>query len=131
MRIRLLPPSSEGFLRLAKAVAIVAFIATIVFCVRDTSRWQSERVKTFRDIHSLQDQMCLDFPGSPKLHECLAASAKVYDDGVAAIYERSWPVTLKSWGSYTGWGLAGAYIAALCTRTLGWIALGFRKPAQA
>jgi hypothetical protein len=130
MRIHLLPPSSEGFRRLAKAIAVVTFMVTIGYLLHDHAKWQASLLNTFADIHRTRDQVCLDkvSPGEP--HDCLAASEKAYQEGISAVYERSWPVALQTWGSYAVWGLVGAYIAALCIRTLGWIALGFRKPAQ-
>jgi predicted nuclease with RNAse H fold len=100
MRIRLLPPSTEGFRRLAKAMAVVAFAATIAYWVHDHSKWQAHMLKTFEDINRDLDQACIAIAASAKSQECLAVSEKAFQEGISSVSERSWSVTIRTWGRH-------------------------------
>jgi hypothetical protein len=86
MRLRLLPPSSYGFRRLAKVLALVAFLANIGYWVNDTSKAEDTFIKIDAQISVSRENQCIeDHTLTPSERQaCIAESDKTYREDASS-----------------------------------------------
>jgi hypothetical protein len=66
---------------------------------------------------------------SPDPQTCIAEAQKVEELSLDDAYGTT-TTKIEKLVLYVILALLGAYVVTLCARTLGWIALGFTRPAQ-
>ena len=134
MRLRLLPPSSYGFRRLAKVLALVAFLVNIGYWVHDTEKTETSFIHIDAERSVRQENLCTED------HTRTPSETRTCIDDADKTLSRRYVVTSPLWETwreilvtliiFTICGVFWSFVVALIVRTMGFIALGFTRPAQ-
>jgi hypothetical protein len=130
MRLRLLPPSSEGFIRMAKVVAIVTFMGVVIYSVHYMSQFESGIIQENSVIAMHERSRCYDdrrAQTTADIEACLAQAQANFDIGVHDIQHHRLADIAETWGFYLVAASFWSFLAALAIRTIGWVALGFSR----
>jgi hypothetical protein len=130
MRLRLLPPSTEGFRRISIVLAIVTFLGLMGWRNRDDSMERERHANIYIENYLEEEQRCWREEPAAQAQACVDRANEVEQRGLHLLYDHPLKEKLESWAIYSIAALFCAYLAALCARTLGWIALGFNRPTQ-
>jgi hypothetical protein len=126
MRLRLLPPSPEGFRRLAIVLSIATFLLMMGHWVRDEQKAEGGLIALESEHYMNQKQRCLDESAKFDVDACIEAAWQESGKTGQEIYR--WHVeNLPAWIMLSLFAGFCGFLTALCTRTVGWVALGFTK----
>ncbi len=125
MRVRLLPPSSDGFIRMARVAAVVTFLGVVIYLVRDTQQFQHRLVEHYAQRYVEQRDRCTieNYAGCEK-----QADDEFHDDANRVVHP-GWNLEILGWIFYTSRGLFWGSLVLLGVRTIGYVALGFSRPS--
>ncbi|SRR5216683_5118312 len=96
-------------------------------CNRQTTEIHRKPSVEGADSYLQEEQRCRKEEPDPQA--CVERAYKAEHDGFNLLFAHQWKENLQAWSVYAIGALFCAYLAALCARTIGWIALGFRSPA--
>jgi hypothetical protein len=130
MRLRLLPPSTEGFRRISIVLAIVTFIVLMSWWIRDDAIVRDGIASAYIETYLEEEQRCWKEEPAAQAQACVDRANEAEQRGFHRLFDHLLRENLKSWALYSIRALFLAYLAALSARTLGWIALGFSRPTQ-
>ena len=69
-------------------------------------------------------------PDPSERQACIAKADKTYREESHPLFGQTWREVLVTWVFFTVIGLFLSFVVALIVRTMGYVALGFSKPAQ-
>lgn len=118
--MRVLPPCSEGFRRLAVVLAIVVGLGLFGFLMNDFGQRATDRYAICGDTYLAQIE------AYPDAHSPCHIAAFKNEENCFALTRTGQGDRFETWGLYALASLLFAYAAALIVRTLGWVAQGFQ-----